>query len=323
MYLVQRPFLLASIINGDTCRMELRQLRCFVAVADEQSFTRAAGRLHVVQSAVSAAIKALEADLGAVLLERTSKRLQLTDAGAALLPQARATLGAAQAAYDAVHEVRGGLRGTLRIGTMISIGLVDVPALLGRFHEEHPAVTLQVKAAPSGSAGLARALFDGSLDVAFVSLPGPAPAALTVRDLLSAPLVLVVRSDHRLAGETQVALEQLADESFVDFPLGYGNRVLTDRAFLQAATSRQVTLEAVDIATGAEFVRAGLGVALLPDFAVPGDPQLRAIDVPGSDLLWTLSVATSNRRPLTAAARYLLEMVDEFVTSPAGAPPIR
>jgi DNA-binding transcriptional LysR family regulator len=160
--------------------MELRQLRCFVAVADEQSFTRAAGRLHVVQSAVSAAVKALEADVGAVLLERNSKRLRLTDAGTALLPQARATLGAAQAAYDAVHEVQGGLRGTLRIGTMISIGLVDVPALLGGFHEQHPAVTLQVQAAPSGSAGLARALLDGSLDVAFVSLPGPAPAGLSV-----------------------------------------------------------------------------------------------------------------------------------------------
>ena len=294
--------------------MELRQLRCFVAVADEQSFTRAAGRLHVVQSAVSAAVKALEADVGAVLLERTSKRLRLTDAGAALLPQARATLGAAQAAYDAVHEVAGGLRGTLRIGTMISIALVDVPALLGAFHEQHPAVTLQVRAAPTGSAGLARALLDGSLDVAFVSLPGPAPSALTVRDLVSARLSLVVRADHRLAGEQLVELEQLAHESFVDFPLGYGNRVLTDRAFLSRELERQVTLEAVDIATGAEFVRHGLGVALLPDFAVPDDPQLRTIDVPGPDLLWTLSVATSNRRPLTAAARHLLGMVDGYVT---------
>ena len=295
--------------------MELRQLRCFVAVADEQSFTRAAGRLHVVQSAVSAAVKSLEADVGAVLLERTSKRIRLTDAGLALLPRARATLGAAQAAYDAVHEVHGGLRGTLRIGTMISIGLVDVPALLGAFHEQHPGVTLQVRAAPSGSAGLARALLDGTLDVAFVSLPGPAPAALSVRDLVSARLVLVVRSDHRLAGEHEVQLEQLAHEPFVDFPLGYGNRVLTDRAFASRGVQRQVTLEAVDIATGAQFVRHGLGVAMLPDFAVPADPQLRAIEVPGADLLWTLSVATSSQRPRTAAADHLLEMIDAFVTN--------
>ncbi len=277
----------------------------------------------MVQSAVSAAVKSLEADVGAVLLERTSKRLRLTDAGAALLPQARATLGAAQAAYDAVHEVHGGLRGTLRIGTMISIGLVDVPALLGRFHELHPGVTLQVRAAPSGSAGLARALLDGSLDVAFVSLPGPQPGALTVRDLVSARLVLVTRADHRLAGERWVELEQLANEPFVDFPRGYGNRVLTDRAFLSRGVERQVTLEAVDIATGADFVRHGLGVALLPDFAVPDDPRLRAIDVPGPDLLWTLSVATSSRRPLAAAARHLLGMVGDFVTGPAGAPPAR
>src|SRR3954464_8330413 len=120
--------------------MELRHFEYFVAVAEERSFTRAAARLHVVQSGVSAVIKSLERELGADLLERTSKRVALTDAGEALLPRARAALEAAQAARDAVGEVRGGLRGTLRIGILNSVAELDIPGLLGTFHRTYPGV---------------------------------------------------------------------------------------------------------------------------------------------------------------------------------------
>lgn len=88
--------------------MELRHLEYFLAVAEELNFTRAARRLHVVQSGVSAAVRALEHELGAPLFERTSKQVALTAAGEALLPEARATLAAAQAARDAVGQVAGG-----------------------------------------------------------------------------------------------------------------------------------------------------------------------------------------------------------------------
>src|SRR5580700_8703764 len=137
--------------------MELRHLEYFVAVAEERNFTRAAARLHIVQSAVSAAVKSLEQELGAPLLDRTSKRVALTDAGAALLPKARATLDAARDARDTVDEVRGGLRGTLRIGTMTSVSLVDIPALMGRYHARFPGIDLRPAVAPSGSGTLADA----------------------------------------------------------------------------------------------------------------------------------------------------------------------
>ena len=113
--------------------MELRHLEYFVAVAEELSFTRASGRLHVVQSGVSSAIRALEHELDVVLFDRDRHRVALTDAGRVLLPEARATLAAAQAARDAIHEARAGLRGTLTIGTMQSTGRLDLPVLLGQF----------------------------------------------------------------------------------------------------------------------------------------------------------------------------------------------
>ncbi|MFC8718221.1 LysR family transcriptional regulator [Kitasatospora sp. NPDC057198] len=296
--------------------MELRHLEYFVAVAEELNFTRASRRLHVVQSAVSAAIRVLERELGARLLERSSQRVALTDAGAALLPRARATLDAAQAARDAVDEVRGGLRGSLTLGTLLSVAAVDVPALLGRFHAEHPGVAVRLRLSPTGSVGLAKALQDGDLDVAFLLLPGGPPPGVTARDLLAVRLVAVVRADHPLAGAREVSLAELAAEPFIDFPAGYGNRTVADRAFAAAGLERQVALEVTDITTGAQYVRHGFGVVLLPDFAAPADPDLRTLSVSDHPLAWTLSVATAAARRPSAAVRALLGMVDRFVTAP-------
>ena len=293
--------------------MELRHLEYFVAVADERSFTRAAARLHVVQSGVSAAVKALEHELDAPLLERTSKRVALTDAGAALLPKARATLDAARAARDAVDEVRGGLRGTLRIGTLTSVGLIDLPALLGSFHRAHPDVMIQLTVSTRGSLGLTEALTDGSLDLAIVSVPGRAPVGVHIRQLLTVPLELVVPAGHRLARLEQRRIADLADEPFVDFPIGYGNRTVVDRAFAAAGVDRHVAVEVIDIGTGAGFVRHGLGVAILPRFAVREDLGLAIVTVAGADLDWPLGVATSAVRAPSAPTRALRALIGEHL----------
>jgi DNA-binding transcriptional LysR family regulator len=293
--------------------MELRHLEYFVAVAEERSFTRAAARLHVVQSGVSAAVKVLERELGAPLLERTSKRVALTDAGAALLPRAQAVLDAAQSAKDAVGEVRGGLRGSVRVGTLASITLLDMPGLLGHFHRSHPAVTLQLTVSPRGTAGLLDALAGGGLDLALVSVPGRPPAGVHVRQLLSRRLDLVVPGDHRLARQPSARIEDLAEEPFVDFPAGYGNRVVVDRAFAAAGVVRHVAVEVSDLTAAADFVREGLGVAILPMFAVPADQGLVNRPVAGADLDWPLGVGTSAVRAPSAAARALLAMVDDYV----------
>jgi DNA-binding transcriptional LysR family regulator len=292
--------------------MELRQLECFVAVAEEANFTRAAGRLHIVQSAVSATIKSLERELGSPLLDRNSKRVLLTDAGAALLPRARATLDAAREAGEAVAEVRGGLRGTLRLGSMTSVRLIDLPSLLGEFHRRHPGVVLQTTAAPSGSQGLVDALLGHRLDLAFVSLPGPRPPGLTLFDLTSSVLDLVVPAGHPLAGRHSVSLSELAGLDFVDSPVGYGNRAVADRAFAAAGLDRRVAIEITDIATGADFVRNGLGVALLPRFVLAGARGVRTLPVTDADLDWPLSVAVAAGRAPGAAARAMIALARDF-----------
>nr|WP_084752511.1 LysR family transcriptional regulator [Micromonospora avicenniae] len=145
----------------------------FLAVAAEQSFTRAANRLHVVQSAVSAAISALERELDAVLFERNARRVVLTAAGEVLAPKARATLDTARAARDAVQQVGKELGGTIALGCLSGVGGIDFAGLLGEFHARHPLVRLWLRTAESdGSAGLARSLTVGELDVAFLGLAG-------------------------------------------------------------------------------------------------------------------------------------------------------
>ncbi|GAA4591308.1 LysR family transcriptional regulator [Planotetraspora phitsanulokensis] len=301
--------------------MELRHLEYFVAVAEELNFTRASRRLHVVQSGVSAAIRSLEREMGVTLFDRTSQRVVLSDAGAALLPEARATLDAARAAREAVQAVGQGLRGTVNIGSMTSVPIVDLPGLLGQFRREHPGVTIRIRVAPSGSSGLAQALVSGELDVAFLSLPGPPPTGVALRRLAAVPLVLVVRADHPLASERSVPLTRLVDEEFIDFPPGYGNRAIVDRAFAAAGAERRVTAEVHDIATGAAFVRHGLGIAFLPEFAVPDARDLAVLSLSDVTLTWSLSVATVSTRRPNAAVRALLDLVDQHVPGTAAIGP--
>lgn len=314
---------------SDDRDVELRHLEYFVAVAEELSFTRASRRLHVVQSGVSSAIQVLERELGAPLFDRDRHRVVLTEAGRVLLPEARATLAAAQAAADAVAEASAGLRGTLSIGTMISTGPVDVPALLGVFHEKHPAVLVRLRVLPGGSADLAREVLAGGLDLALLSLPGGASSGLTVRPLAREPLVLVCAVKHPLASARDVTLSALARETFIDFPHGWGTRAITDRAFAAAGVERQVVFEVPDYFTAAGLARGGLGVAFVPASAAarldrvarvpvvssvpapgapaPGAPETGA--APGSApkaLTWHIQVATSATRRLSAAGRAFL-----------------
>src|SRR3954470_21283123 len=186
--------------------MELRHLATFVAVAEERSFTRASERLHVVQSAVSAGVRALERELGAALFERTTRQVELTDAGHVLLPEARATLPAARGAREAVEQVRGGLRGTVALGIMQgdALGVVNIARLLAAFRAEHPDVELHAR--PSNSAAMAAQVRDGRLDFAFLALPSRRAPGLQLTPLSREPMPLAVRDGHRLAGRADVEL---------------------------------------------------------------------------------------------------------------------
>jgi DNA-binding transcriptional LysR family regulator len=244
--------------------VELRHLEHFVAVAEERNFTRAARRLHLVQSALSVSIRSLEHELDTQLFERTTREVRLTDTGRILLPEARRTLDAAASAQAAVLDARSGLRGTLRLGVMQMITTVDVGSLIARFHRERPLVDIQPRTSPSGSAGLISDVRRGALNAAFVSISDPGLSGLTATTLASEPVLLACLPDHPLAHRAVVSISEVAEEPFVDFTPGWGTRTIADQVFAKADVQRSIGIEVPDGSVHAALVRAGLGLAILP-----------------------------------------------------------
>jgi DNA-binding transcriptional LysR family regulator len=295
--------------------VELRQLAVFVAVAEEGSFTRAADRLHVVQSAVSAGVRNLEQELGARLFDRSTHRVQLTDAGQALLPEARATLTAATVARDAVDAVRGGVRGTVLLGTMQAQGMraIGIPELLAGFRHEHPLVHVHIRHAAGGSTEMATQVRDGRLDLAFVSLPANDLPGVALTPLSREPMMILAPGTHRLAKRKSLPIAALAGEPLAEFPVGWGLRMVSDRAFAAAGVTRTIAFEVNDTASVIEFVRHGLALSLLPASFVGDRTGLALIPVRGRAPEFRTAIATPVNRRLSAASRMLLETITSHV----------
>jgi DNA-binding transcriptional LysR family regulator len=292
--------------------VELRQLETFVAVAEEGSFTRAARRLHVVQSAVSAAVRRLERELDSQLFERTTHRVGLTDAGAALLPEARRTLAAAAAAREAVDEVRGGLRGTVVLGAMQAQAMraLTLAQLIAAFRVQHPDVEVLLRQA--GSFEMAAAVRDGRLDLAFVGI-GRAPAGVTLIQLAREPMQLVCSTAHPLARRQSVELDALVGEPFAELPQGWGTRVATDAAFAAAGLARNVAYEINDTASIFDFVRHGLAVAIMAPSFTEETTGIAFTPIRHHAPIFETSLAVpTNRRP-SAAATALRETIEQRV----------
>jgi DNA-binding transcriptional LysR family regulator len=289
--------------------MELRHLEHFLAVAEEQSFTRAAARIHLVQSALSVSIRSLERELGARLFDRTTHSVQLTDAGTALVIEARRTLAAADAARDAVAAVTGGVRGTVRVGIMQALAVIDLAALLTRYHREHPEVRLVPTPADGGSVQLVRDVAEGRLDMAFVGLPAGYPKGLDVRTIAAEEMLLACPPDHPLARRRRIALRELDGERFVDYPPGWGTRLSVDRLFADAGLQREIAVEIGDVPTVAELVRAGFGFAFVSPSTLP-DPRRLVLRPVRPHPEFTVSLVTSATRSPPAAARAFIDMIE-------------
>ena len=289
--------------------MELRQLEHFVAVAEQRHFTRASEVHSISQSGLSASIRALERELHTPLFVRNTRRVELTQAGRALLGESRRTLASAAAAKDAVAAVQGLLRGTLSVGAEQCIGVVDVPALLAKFRKAHPGVEIVLRQA--GSALLLDELAAGRLDVAFVATSGRAVDGIELMPIATEPMVLVCGPGHRLALRKQVSVTELAHETFVDFHPEWGARGISDRAFAAAGVAHPVTLEVNDVHTLLDLVGHGMGVALIPaPIAAKKAGRLPAVALrPGSAERWQVAVAVPAADASSLAAQTLLKML--------------
>lgn len=287
-------------------QVELQQMRYVVAVAELGSFTRAAERCFVVQSALSHQVAKLEQELGVRLFHRTSRRVRLSPAGEAFLPVARQCLDAAERAVAEAAAASGEVRGVLSVGLLATVAAVDVPAVLRSFRAQHPQVG--VRLTTGNSDVFLRQVADGALDVAFVGLAeGREISGVEQRLLARDRHRAVLAPEHRLAGRRRLRLAELADEPFVDFPAGTAGREQTDRAFAAAGLVRDVAFELTDVLLMSRILRTGLGVALLPSTFLDQLPGLVAVPVVAAPAR-TEHVVWSSFGPTPAAAAFLAHL---------------
>jgi DNA-binding transcriptional LysR family regulator len=310
-------FVTATIVIQDRW-MELQQMRYVLAVAEEKNFTRAAERCLVVQSALSHQIARLERELGAKLFDRTSRRVELTPAGEAFLPEARQSVEAAERARAEVTAVAGEIRGRLAIGAIPTVGAVDLAASLRDFTARHPQVQISLRMGASGDH--IDQIRQGTLDVAFLGLPpGVQPTGVRGVELARGELVALMAPGHPLAEARGLDLQGLADQVFVDFPAGSAGRAQSDQAFAAVGVQRRVAFEVMAVDFFARLIRQGLCIGLLPASIVSGFPDLCAVELRDpptrvEHLVW------SPRRPTPAAAAYLsgLGVADDQLLSSPG-----
>ena len=298
--------------------MELRQLRYLVALADERHFTRAAEREHVAQPALSQQIRRLEDELGVKLVERTTRRVAMTQAGELLVGRARRMLAELEAAQAELANLAGVQTGRLSVGALHTMGPVDLSLLLASFHRSHPGIELTVR--EQSSEELAEMLRVDEVDLAFLSVTEHIQSrGLTLAPLVSEEIVVVLPADHLLARRSSVRLAELAGEAFISFRKGSRLRELLDQAAAEAGFEARITLESNESRRILSLVASSLGVAILPrsDATGAGVPvAVTALVEPA--LTRDVTLAARTRRHLSPAAIAFRDLTLRVFQRPSG-----
>jgi DNA-binding transcriptional LysR family regulator len=286
--------------------MELRHLEYFVAVAAELNFSRAAQRVHVVQSALSASVGRLENELGVEVFDRSKRQISLTPAGEVFLTHARQVMHTVVRARTSMEAFRDQLTGNITLGTLMSWGTLNLPAALEEFRNANPLVAVRLRQSVTGSTGHLAAIADGQMDLALVSINAPGSPLVTLRELMREPMVFVCDGDHPLAHRRRVELADLGGYDFIHFPTGWGIRQRLDRGFAAAGAHPVSAYEVADYAITAELIRHRLAATIVPASVAARFPDLHTIPLRPA-MTWTLSVATAASQN---ANRTIIALVD-------------
>src|SRR5437763_5426590 len=292
--------------------MDIRQLRYLVALAEERHFTRAAAREHIAQPALSQQIRRLEDEVGLALVDRTTRRVTITEAGELLVARARRILAELDAAHAELQALRGVQSGHVTVGALHTMGPVDVSLALALILERHPGVELTVR--EQSSEELAEMLRVDELDLAFLSVTERIEShGLGLHQLVSEELVVVLPREHRLGRRRKVRMAELADQEFISFREGARLRELLGQAGRQAGFEPRVKLDSNESRRIRRLVSRGLGVAILPrsDAIDPG-AEIAVAKLEEPRLFRDITLAWREGRRLPPAADEFLKLAREI-----------
>ncbi len=292
--------------------MELRQLEYFVAVAEERNFTRAAERVHISQSGVSAQIRQLEGELGAPLFERSARTATLTTAGKAALEHARAALNSAKSVRTAVDEVSTVIRGELAVGMVTACTVTPLFDALSLFHRAHPRV--EIALLEDSSDRLVERVRSREMDVALVGTAYGPPDDLESILLVQDRLVAVVPDEHPLARRPGIGLAEATSHPLVCLPIGTGIRSVLDISCRARGIDPAMAIQASAPDAVVDLAARGLGVAILSESMVSPRAGLSIAAIDDVDIPATLSLIWSV--PPTPALGVLLTHLRHAFGSP-------
>ena len=286
-----------------------RDLDIFLVLAETGSFRRTAAQVHLSQSAVSGVVARLEEALGTRLFDRTTRSVHLTAAGQVFVEQARLLNAQTQEAVQRVQHITQIQSGKVSLAALPSLAATVVPRVMTRYAEQHPHIALQLHDTLSGPAfDLVRA---GTVDFALTAA-NPDYADLDYTPLSADGFVLLIPLNHRLAkGKTPLSWLQVAELTHISMPLPASVRQYANAAFIEHRIAFAPRYEVEHIATIHAMVKAGLGVAALPELAAAFVQQGGVVTrrLTGPDIQRPLGVVTRRHRSLSPAAQEMVRML--------------
>ncbi|MGJ8687464.1 MAG: LysR family transcriptional regulator [Spongiibacteraceae bacterium] len=285
--------------------MDTQSLKAFLQVAEHQSFSIAAQRLHLTQPAVSKRIANLEQQLNSKLFDRIGHNISLTEAGNALLPQARNILSAVEEASRSISDLRGGVSGQLAMGISHHIGLHRLPPILREYSQRYPEVKLDIDFMDSEQAH--DRILHGEMDLAVITLSPTDETQLLALPIWDDPLQVVVANDHPLAKHRVVSLQMLSQHTALPPGLGTYTGQIIKELFDQEALRMDVGMSTNYLETIKVMVSIGLGWSILP--ATLLDESVTALELKNHVLQRTLGCVHHKNRSLSNAARAFIELL--------------
>jgi len=300
--------------------MELRQLEIFRALAQELHFTKAAARVHCVQSNVTTQIRALESELGARLFDRLAKRVVLTDAGRRLLPYAERVLSTVDEGRAAVGQ-NATPSGPLRIGTPESVLTYRLPRILGRFRKLYPKVELSFR--PYLDLGLVHLIESGELDLAVWMEDAVQHDRLKAMRLRNEKLVFIAAPEHPLARKKRVTPHDLAGQTLLLTEAGCSYRTKLDELLSVMSIRPESITEFSSVEAIKECVSLGMGLSLLPEIVVDRElarKQLVSLAWTGTEMGIATHVVWHKDKWISPALGAFISLLEQMLKKPASAP---